>query len=83
MGSRTQKLARILQNPRESTIWVLPKTTKERTEQQQLPAKPAKEILSSEEKQILKQVNKYELSTKFMGGNTKLFAKNWKKLTSD
>ena len=48
------------------------------TEQQQLPAKPAKEILSSEEEQILKQVNKYELSTKFMGGNTKLFAKNWK-----
>ena len=47
------------------------------------PSKPTKEILSSEEKQILKQVNKYELTTKFSGGNTKLFAKNWKKLTSD
>ena len=65
------------------TIWVLPETAKERTEQQQLPAKLAKETLSSEEEQILKQVNKYELTTKCMGGNTDLFAKNWKKLTSD
>ena len=56
---------------------------KKRTEQQQLPAKPAKETLSLEEEQILKQVNKYKLTTKFMGGNTKLFAKTWKKLTSD
>ena len=60
------------------TIWVLPEKAKERTEQQQLPAKPAKETLSSEEEQILKQVNKYERTTKFMGGNAKLFAKNWK-----
>ena len=65
------------------TIWVLPETAKKRTEQQQLPAKPAKETLSSEEEQILKQVNKYKLTTKFMGGNTKLFAKTWKKLRSD
>ena len=82
MGLRTQKLVRILQKPRESTKRVLPETIKTRTKQQ-LPSKPAKEILSLEEKQILKQVNKYELTTKFRGGNTKLFAKNWKKLTSD
>ena len=61
--------------------YYIPETTNERTEQQQLPSKPAKEILSSEEVQILKQVNKYELSTKFMGQNTKLVAENWKKLT--
>ena len=36
-----------------------------------------------EEKQKLKQVNTYNLVTKFTGGNTKLFAKNWEKLTSD
>ena len=48
-----------------------------------MPAKPAKEIVSSEKKQILKQVNKFELTTKFTGGNTKVFAKNWKKLSSD
>ena len=62
---------------------VLPETAKKRTEQQQLLSKPTKETLSSEEEQILKQVNKYELTTKLTGGNTKLFAKNWKKLTSD
>ena len=49
------------------------------TEQQQLLSKPAKETVSSSEEQILKQVNKYELTTKFMGGNTKLFTENWKK----
>ena len=43
----------------------------------------AKKVVSSEEKQILKQVNKYELTIKFMGRNTKLSAKNWKKLTRD
>ena len=48
-----------------------------------MPAKPAKEIVSSEKKEILKQVNKFELTTKFTGGNTKVFAKNWKKLSSD
>ena len=54
------------------------------TEQQQLLSKPAKETVSSSEEQILKQVNKYELTTKFMGGNTKLFTENWKKkITSD
>ena len=83
MGLRTQKTAGILQNPRESTIWVLPESAMGRTEQQQLPTKPSKETLTSEEEQILKQVNKYELTIKFMGGNTKLFAKNWKKITSD
>ena len=61
----------------------LPETIKKRTEQQQLPSKPAKETLSSKEKQILKQVNKYELISKFRGGNTKLFAKTWKKLITD
>ena len=59
---------------------VLPETAKKRTEQQQLPSKSAKETLSSQEEQILKHFNKYELTT---GGNIKLFAKNWKKLTSD
>ena len=83
MGLRIQKTAGILQNPRESTIWVLPESAMGRTEQQQLPAKPSKETLSSEDEQILKQVNKYELTLKFMGGNTKLFARNWKKITSD
>ena len=83
MGLRTQKTCKDSPKPKELTIWVLPETAKERTEQQQLPAKPTKEILSSEEEQILKQRNKYELITKFPGGNTKLFAKNWKKLTSD
>ena len=29
------------------------------------------------------KTSKYELATKFMGRKTKLFAKNWKKLTSD
>ena len=48
-----------------------------------MPAKPAKEIVSSDKKEILKQVNKFELTTKFTGGNTKVFAKNWKKLSSD
>ena len=48
-----------------------------------MPAKPAKEIVSSEKKQIIKQVNKLELTTKFTGGNTKVFAKNWKKSSSD
>ena len=43
----------------------------------------AKKVVTSEEKQILKQVNKYELTIKFMGRNTKLSAKNWKKLTRD
>ena len=38
---------------------------------------------SKEEEQILKQVNKHKLTTEFTGGNTKLFAKNWKKLMSD
>ena len=66
----------IFQNPRESTTIVLPETAKERTEQQLLPGKTAKETLSSSEEQILKQVNKYGLTTKFMGGNTKVFAKN-------
>ena len=59
---------------------VLPETAKKRTEQQQLPSKSAKETLSSQEEQILKHFSKYELTT---GGNIKLFAKNWKKLTSD
>ena len=48
-----------------------------------MPAKPAKEIVSSEKNQIIKQVNKLELTTKFTSGNTKVFAKNWKKLSSD
>ena len=71
----------ILKSPRESTKRVLPDTAKKRTEQQQLPLKPARETLSSEEEQILKQINKYELTTKCIGRNTKLFDKNWKKLT--
>ena len=79
MGLKTQKTAGILKNPRESTKRVLPDTAKKRTEQQQLPLKPARETLSSEEEQILKQRNKYELTTKCMGGNIKLFDKNWKK----
>ena len=83
MGLRTQKTCGILQNHKESTTWVLPETAKKGTEQQQLPAKPAKETLSSEEEQIIKQANTYKLTTKFMGGNTKLFAKNWKTLASD
>ena len=62
---------------------VLPETAKKRTEQQQLLSKPTKETLSSEEEQILKQVNKYEFTLKFTGRNTKLFAKTWKKLSSD
>ena len=70
------KLAGILQKPQESTKWVLPKTAKKRKEQQQLPTKPVKEIISSKEKQILKLVNKHGLTTKFIGGNAKLFAKN-------
>ena len=83
MGLRTQKTCTDSPKPRESTPWVLPETTKKSTEQQQLPAKPAKETLSSEEEQILKEVNKYELTTKSLSGNMKLFAKNWRKLTSD
>ena len=59
---------------------VLPETAKKSTEQRQLPTKPAKAIILSEEKQVLKLVNKYESTTKFTGWNTKLFAKNWKKL---
>ena len=42
---------------------------------------PAKEVMSPEEKQMLKQVNEYELTTKFVVGNTKPFVTNWKKLT--
>ena len=56
--NNSKKLAGILQKPRELTKWVLRETAKKRTEQQ-LPSKPAKETLSSEEEQILKQVNKY------------------------
>ena len=56
--NNSKKLAGILQKPRELTKWVLPEIAKKRTEQQ-LPSKPAKETLSSEEEQILKQVNKY------------------------
>ena len=55
---------------------------KKRTKQQQLPSKPAKETVSSEEEQVLNKVNKYELTTKFKVGNTKLFVKKWKKSTS-
>ena len=83
MGLRTQKTCTDSPKPRESAAWVLPERAKKSTEQQQLPAKPAKETLSSEEEQILKEVNKYELTTKFMGGNMKRFAKSWRKLTSD
>ena len=75
MGSSTQK-AGILQKSRESTKWVLPDTAKKRMEQQQLPTRPAEEIILSDEKQILKQVHKYELTTQFTGGNSKLFPKN-------
>ena len=62
---------------------VLPETAKKRTENQQLLSKPAKETLSSEETQILKRVNKYEFTIKFTCRNSKLFAKSWKKLSSD
>ena len=49
MGSSTQK-AGILQKSRESTKWVLPDTVKKRMEQQQLPTRPAEEIILSDEK---------------------------------
>ena len=43
------------------------------------PSKPAKETVASEEEQILMQVNKYELTTKFMGGILNYFLKTGKK----
>ena len=61
---------------RESTKWILPDTAKKKMEQQQLPTRPAEEIILSDEKLIQKQVHKYELTTQFAGGNSKLFAKN-------
>ena len=73
-----KKLAGILQKLQESTKRVLPETAKQSIEQWQLKTKPAKEIVSSKEKHILKQVNKYELITEFRGGKTKLFAKTGK-----
>ena len=38
---------------------------------------------SQQRNKTIKQVNKYEVTTKFTGDNTKLFTKNWKKLKSD
>ena len=75
---RTQKTSKDFRKPERINNRVLPETARKGTEQQQLPAKPAKETLSSKEEPILKQVNKYELTTKCMGGNTKLFAKTEK-----
>ena len=76
MGLRTQKTCRDYPKTQRINKTGTARNSQKRTVQQQLPSKPAKEIVSSEEEQILKQVNKYELTTKFTGGNTKLFAKN-------
>ena len=78
MSLRTQKTCKDFQKPQRINNRVLLEIGKRRTEQQQLPAKQAKETLSSKEEQLLKQVNKYKLTTKFRGGNTKLFAKTGK-----
>ena len=78
MSLRTQKTCKDFPNPQRINNRVLLETAKKRIEQQQLTAKSAKETLSSKEEQILKQVNKYELTTKFISGNTKLFAKTGK-----
>ena len=82
MGSRTPKTCKDSPKPQRINNMGTTRNNQGKDRTVTTTAQPAKEILS-EEKQILKQVNKYELSTKFMGGNTKLFAKNWKKLTSD
>ena len=80
MGLRTQKTCR--DSPKTQRI---DKTgnTKNNQEKDRTTATTIKASKSSEEKHILKQLNKYELTTRFRGGNTKLFAKTWKKLTSD
>ena len=49
-GCKNSENLRDSQKPRESTKPVLPETARKRTEQQQLPSKPAKEFASSEEK---------------------------------
>ena len=76
MSLRTQKTCKDSPKPQRINNMGTTRNSQGKAEQQQLLAKPAKKILSSEEEQILKQVNKYELTTKLMGGNTKLFAKN-------
>ena len=79
MGSRTQKTCR--DSPKTPRIdkTGTTETAKKRREQRQLPTNPAKETAFAEEKQILIQIDKYELTLKFTCGNIKLLRKTGKK----